>query len=132
MSRQTLITFQPSEFVDHITEDGTELTKLPYPVHAWADTGRIPHDAGGTSGRRIVGFQRDLQRQQIDLSWATVAYHPPDAVGTYAVIEGNDGKLFSLTTAIRDVQTRVTERPDTIAGPLQSAPDSDHRKQGWS
>jgi len=132
MSRQTLITFQPSEFVDHITEDGTELTKLPYPVHAWADNGVIPWNAGGTPGRRIVGFQRDLQRQQIDASWATIAYHPPDAVGMYAVIENKDGSWSSLTTAIRDVQTRVTERPDTITGALDAPPDSERRREGWA
>lgn len=132
MSRQTLITFQPSEFVDRVTEDGAELTKLPYPVHAWADTGRIPQGVGGTPGRRIVGFQRDLNRQQIDASWATIAYHPEDAVGMYVILENLDGSYSSLTTAVRDVRTRVTERPDTIDSGLEAPPDSERRREGWT
>lgn len=132
MSRQTLITFQPAPIVDHVTEDGTELTQLPYPVHAWADNGRVPDHLGGyTEPLRIAGFTRTRDRGQLDASWQTIAYNPQDAVGMFIVCQLPDGNLNILTSPVRDVQVREFERPDTI-DPLSAVPDSERRREGWT
>jgi len=132
MSRQTLITFQPAEIVDHVTEDGVELTKLPYPVHAWASDGRVPNHLGGyTEPLRIAGFTRTRDRGQFDASWETIAYNPPDAVGMFIVCQLPTGEMNLLTSPVRDVQVREFERPDVI-DPLTAPVDSAHRWGRWT
>lgn len=131
MTTKALITIQPAEFVDHITEDSTELTKLPYPVHAWSEDGRVPKNMGGwTEPERIVGFQRDPSVQQVDVPWHVVREDPDQAVGLYVVAANADGSMTSLTTAVRDVRVSWVEVPDTIS-PLNAAPDGSRRREGW-
>jgi len=131
VSIRTFITFQPSEFVDHVTADGTGLTKLPYPVHVWSDNFHVAKELGGwTEPQRIVGFQRDPAIQTIDVPWYEVAADPQKAVGLYVVAANADGSMTSLTTAVRDVQSRQVEVPDTI-GPLNPTPDSERRRKAW-
>lgn len=100
------ITLQPSEYTDHITGDGTELTKLPYPLHVERDgtIGRQDFWKGNPS--RVIGFTRDVAAQRIDLLWADVVDSPQQAVGTYVVVVGKDGRFSTLVNAIKDVRVR--------------------------
>jgi len=105
-----IITLQPSEVTDHITADGTELTKLPYPFHC-SDAGLIQRqDFWKGDPFQVVGFVADVARQEVDLYWRDVAWdNEADrnrVVGMYIVTMGNDG-MASHVSAVRDVT--VTE-----------------------
>lgn len=76
---------QPAAFVDHVTEDGVELTKLPYPFFA---------DEQGMVGRQdfwngdpyqVIGFADELEVHEINLSWGEAVKNPSLAVGMYLV-----------------------------------------------
>jgi hypothetical protein len=99
----TMLKFQPAPHTDHITADGTELTKLPYPVYADKDgIGQL-----GTEPIAVIGFVADLSRQQVDLRWADMA-DPQQAVGQYIIIRkdtlGDEcGRWATLAPAIASV-----------------------------
>lgn len=134
MSRQTLITMQPAPVVDGHAPDGSEMTRLPYPVHAWASDGRVPQHLGGyTEPQRIVGFTSEEGKEQnrLDLTWRDAARRPELTQGMFIVCQMPEGEMQLLTSPVDTVEAREFERPEMI-DPLQSAPDSDHRKQGWS
>lgn len=89
---------------DYITDDGTELTKRPYPFAMDAK--------GNILGSReddatAVGFQNNVGVQRIDLDWSV--YIKGDlnlAVGKYLVTRAANGRLFTQVSAIEwvDVQ----------------------------
>lgn len=86
----TVIEIQPAPYIDHITNDGHECTKLPYPFFVNED-GTIGNQ-GFWRGEpfRVVGFQRDLAKHQIDVWWDEVAEDPTKAVGLYVVTSNRD------------------------------------------
>lgn len=97
-----LYRIQPAPRTDHITSDGTELTQRPYPI--------VCDGAGNVEGMpsvsRVVGFVRDLARQQVDVSWHEVAaVHVPlsDMVGTYVVVQDRSGNWSTLVTAVESL-----------------------------
>lgn len=97
-----LIKLQPEPFVDQIV-DGQELTKLPYP-YAADETGAIQNqDFWQGHVARVVGFQKDLAHQQIDLWWADVVEDPQQAVGMYLVTADSKGDFSVHNTAIGEV-----------------------------
>lgn len=99
-----LIKLQPEPFTDQITEDGHELTKLPYPFAA-DETGAV-HNQSLWQGHvtRVIGFQKDLAKQQIDLWWRDVVKDPQQAVGMYLVTADQHGVWGSHQTAIGSVE----------------------------
>lgn len=134
MSRQTLITLQPAPIVDGYAPDGSEMTKLPYPVHAWASDGVIPQHLGGyTDPKRIIGFTDEMGRQTntLVLPWRDAVKREELTEGMFIVCEMPDGSGMLLSSPVESVQMREFERPEVI-DPLVSALDSDHRRQGWS
>jgi len=134
MSRENLITLQPAPVVDHVLDDGTELTKLPYPVHAWARDGVIPQHLGGyTEPRRIVGFTDEEGRKTntLVLPWSVAVQREELTEGMFMVCEMPDGSGMLLSSPVESVQMREFERPDAI-DPLNAPVDSDHRRLGWT
>lgn len=104
-----IITLQPAPNVDHITDDGTELTRLPYPFHVRADDGGIERqDFWQGSVARVVGFVADLNRQEVDLWWRDAAKDPQRAVGMYVITQDDKGDMATQMTAISTV--KVTQQ----------------------
>lgn len=102
----TTITLQPSPRVDNIV-DGIEMTQLPYPFHVDADTGDVGRqDFWRGDPARVVGFQKDLAVQRIDLWWRDAVKNPEQVVGMYVVTAGTSG-LGVHVLAIAEV--RVTD-----------------------
>jgi hypothetical protein len=96
-------TIQPAPHVDHITEDGTELTKLPYPYHTDQDGAIQRQDFWQGNPLRVVGFQKDLSVQQVDLWWKDALKDPQQAVGMYLVTQDKDGNCSSHNTAVESI-----------------------------
>lgn len=95
-----IVTLQPADHVDHITEDGDELTKRPYPFHVNVH-GEIV--GGAEKGGRVVGFVSDPARYDVDLSWDEVYADPQRAVGQYVITQDTEGKWATHTIAIMKV-----------------------------
>ena len=102
-----IITIQPSAQTDHITEDGTELQKLPYPFHV-NERGEIQRQ-DFWQGRvlRVIGFQRDLARHEIDIWWNEVWAEPDRALNNYVVTLDSDGGMAVHTGAISRAERGV-------------------------
>jgi hypothetical protein len=97
------IRIQPEPFVDQLTEDGHECTKLPYAFVA-DETGAIAgQDFWQGIVARVIGFQKDLAVQHIDLFWREVLDDPQRAVGMYLVTSDSAGDWGVHDTAIRDM-----------------------------
>lgn len=90
---------QPTSYTDQI-RDGQELTKLPYPIFAHAD-GRIINYFDEIL---VVGFQRDLAVQKIDLWWINIVADPSQAVGMYLVTANDTGGWSTHETAIMSIE----------------------------
>lgn len=91
---------QPSEFTDHLSEDGTERTKLPYPYFV---------DEAGLVGRQdfwngdpyqVIGFAKDLAVANVDLLWKEATENPSRAVGMYLVTLDEDGDFGTHLAAV--------------------------------
>jgi hypothetical protein len=96
-----LITIQTSEYADQII-DGEELTKMPYPITA-DETGRVEGQPFIDTSR-VIGFQRDLAVQSIDLRWADAVKDPQQAVGMYVVTQRAQGTGWATwNTAVAEV-----------------------------
>lgn len=100
-----IVTLQPAAHVDHITEDGTELTKLPYPFHVNVHGEIQRQEFWKGNPERVVGFVSDLARQEVDLSWDEVYSDPQRAVGQYVITQDSEGGWATHQLAIM----RVTE-----------------------
>lgn len=85
------IKLQPSPRVDHITDDGHEMTQLPYPFYVAEDGSVERQDFWRGDPAAVVGFQKDLAVQQIDLWWRDAVKDPQKAVGMYVVTTGPKG-----------------------------------------
>jgi hypothetical protein len=98
-----MITIQPSEFVDYVTADGTELTKLPYPffVDEKGIVGR--QDVWSGTVARVVGFAADLAEQRVDLTWHRAVTDLQKAVGMYLVTEDSAGTWSVHTNAVASI-----------------------------
>jgi hypothetical protein len=95
---------QPAPFTDQLTGDGHQLTKLPYPFYAdeFGAVGRQDFWRGDPS--RVVGFQKDLYVQRIDLWWTDAVKNPEAAVGMYLVTEDSRGNYGTHQTAMAAVE----------------------------
>lgn len=94
---------QPSEYIDNMWEGGHVGTKLPYPLYV-DEKGMVGRqDVWAGDPYRVIGFQRDLAVQVIDLWWKEAAENPSLAVGMYMVTSDKKGTFGTHQTAIRDV-----------------------------
>jgi hypothetical protein len=99
-----VIKLQPAPRVDHITDDGRELTQLPYPFYV-AEDGKVDRqDFWRGDPYAVIGFQEDLARQQIDLWWDDVVKDPQSAVGKYVVTRDSRGGMGVHVIAIDSVE----------------------------
>lgn len=98
-----MIIFHLSSYTDHLTDDGVELTKRPYPFGV---------DLGGKIFNHyeedsVAGFQFDAAVQRIDLSWDD--YIDGDhqvVVGKYLITVSKKGRLATQLSAIERVEVR--------------------------
>lgn len=104
-------TLQPSEFTDQVLDDGTELTKLPYPFHVVQDGSVQRQDFWRGNPTRVIGFQRDLAVHRVDVWWSQVLKAPETAVGLYLVTEDSEGRWAVWENAIADVEVHADLTP---------------------
>lgn len=99
------IRIQPGPYTDHLTDDGHELTKLPYPFFVNEETGAVGRQEfwQGTV-LRVVGFQKDLARHEIDLWWEGAVKDPQRAVGMYVVTTDSEGGMGVHPTAVSSME----------------------------
>lgn len=102
---------QPAPRTDNLTADGTELTQLPYPLFVGEDGAVGRQDFWDGRILRVVGFQRDLAVQQVDLWWRDALAAPEQAVGMYVVATDKDGGMFNLDTAIETITEEGAQAP---------------------
>lgn len=103
------VTVQPSAFTDGLTEDGTEMTRLPYPFHVTADGSILRQDFWHGDPKRVVGFAKRLDVHQVDLWWTQAWKSPQEAVGMYLVTQNADGSMHSHRTAIESMEVHDDE-----------------------
>jgi hypothetical protein len=98
-----VIEVQLSEWTDHLTDEGQELTKLPYPFFV---------DASGAVGRqdfwngivhRVIGFQRNIAVDAVDLGWAEAYEDPSSAIGMYVITSDHSGNWSTHLTAVKSM-----------------------------
>jgi hypothetical protein len=65
---------------------------LPWEVIADED-GEVTVPSSLLKMKRVVGFQKDADVQQVDLWWSEAYADPSKAVGMYVVTETTDGKM---------------------------------------
>lgn len=99
----TRIRIQPAQYVDQIV-DGHEMTKLPYPLVA-DEEGNVEHqELWRGDPAKVIGFQKDLAIQQVDLWWADVVADPKKAVGTYMITSDDQGGWGTHMTAVMSAE----------------------------
>lgn len=97
-----MIKFQPGPVVDGFADDGTELTKLPYPIYA--ERGGVIHGWRVNTAPyppKIIGFVADPSRQEVDLWWEHIT-DLQKTVGMYLVTSTN-GEWSTNVIAIQSV-----------------------------
>lgn len=104
MSERTVITIQPANSADG-TYDVHE--PLPYPYHVDAATGDVGRqDFWKGAPFRVLGFQKDVDVQQVDLRWEDAAADPDQIVGMFAVMldtSEEEPHMYNLTRPISSV-----------------------------
>jgi hypothetical protein len=94
---------QPSAYVDQIV-DGMELTKLPYPYYADTEGNVANQEFWSGTVAKVVGFQKDLAKQQINLSWYQATKDPSKATGMYLITKDDKGQYSVHNTAMEFVR----------------------------
>lgn len=97
----TFIRIQPAPRIDNISDDGHAFTQLPYPY--------LVNEAGEVQAQefwqgtvsRVIGFQKDLAKQTIDLWWRDAFQNPESIVGMYLVTSDNRGNWAVHDTAMQ-------------------------------
>lgn len=94
---------QPAARIDAISEDGHVGYQLPYPFYV-TDDGKIQsQELWNGTPFAVIGFQKDLAVQTIDLWWRDAVLAPAAAVGMYLVTTDKDGTWGVHSTAIESV-----------------------------
>lgn len=106
------ITVQPAPHTDHVTEDGTELTQLPYPFHVAEDGSIGRQDFWNGRVARVVGFTARPEAGPIVLTWREVWADPEKAVGRYLITSDSAGRWSTHLSAIMRVKVNE-EAPAT-------------------
>lgn len=104
-----VIKLQPSSFTDQIV-DGHELTKLPYPFYVEEDGSVQRQEFWKGDPYRVIGFQKDLARHEIDLLWQDATKDPQQVVGMYVVTADEKGDMGVHVSAISNVDVLKDDR----------------------
>lgn len=104
MAAKAAFTIQPASYVDHITEDGEQLTKRPYPLHTDDKGNVLRRESSQGDPKRVPGFLKDPAVQQIDLPWYAFLEDPQAAVGMYVIYQDHKGDYGNLVTAVETVE----------------------------
>lgn len=108
MNERTLISIQPGN-----TSDGTYDVHqpLPYPFHVDAATGEVDRqDFWKGQPFRVIGFQVEADRQEVDLLWEDAAAAPDRIVGMFPILldtSGGEGTVYNLVCPITSVSTNT-------------------------
>lgn len=90
---------QPSEYTDNLTDDGQELTRLPYPIYVSED-GWIQRPTGEED--RVIGFTTDPNVYDIPVDWKDAVRDIGSVVGLYIVVaDSASGRWSTLVSAIK-------------------------------
>lgn len=84
-----------------------ESLQLPYPIHADNKGGVAVPEIHGGKVIRIIGFQKDLAVQQIDLWWADAQKNPDKVPGMYLVSSDSEGTYGVHDTAVETFEKVV-------------------------
>lgn len=98
------ITLQPAPRVDSISDDGTELTQLPYPFHVRENGQILRQDFWKGNPLWVVGFVADLNRREVDIMWHVAIKNPDRMVGMYIVTMNADDGVASHISAVDTVK----------------------------
>lgn len=101
---ELLFRLSPAPYVDGIAEDGEELLRHPQPYMFNGEGWLIGEDLWRGRASMIVGLTDDLHKQENHLLWEEAILDPEKMVGRYAITRSGDGKLFTVNTAIVEVQ----------------------------
>lgn len=94
-----------------ITDDGQIMTSMPYPFLANSGGRIAAQEIWKGHPLRIVGFVKDLKRQEVDLWWADmVVGNTDDAIGMYLITKNKDGTMGVHMTAVMHVKEVVNQR----------------------
>jgi hypothetical protein len=112
-----IIRFQPAAYIDMLTDDGHTGTKLPYPI--------VADEKGMVQGQefwkgdpnRVIGFQKDLARHEIDLWWHDAVKDPSATVGMYLVTDNTAGDMGVHQTAIESATVYGQPDPEETPAP---------------
>lgn len=96
---------QPAERPDAMSDDGHVGYQLPWPVVAHADGSVFgAHDHWCGKVVRVIGFQKDLRKQRIDLHWSDFLRDPQQAKGMYLITSDKGGTWGVHDTAVSTVE----------------------------
>lgn len=90
---------QEAPITDNITADGHVGAQLPWPVVA-DEKGTVVVPSSMLGLVRVVGFQRDLAKMQVDVWWKDVFADPAKAVGLYMVTTNTKGGMGVSLSAV--------------------------------
>src|SRR5215216_1520706 len=97
--RKSVITIQPASFVDQVV-NGHECYKSPYPFTVDAEGYIQFQDFWQGTYERVIGLQRDVDVQTIDVWWENAFIDSDSLVGLYLVTEDSDGNWGTTPHAI--------------------------------
>jgi hypothetical protein len=103
-----IVSLQPTDITDHITEDGTELTRRPYPFHVDPDGFILRQDFWQGRAYQVIGFVSAPESSAV-LHWREIANTPHDMIGKYVVVSDSHGRWSTYETAIATATTTETE-----------------------
>lgn len=76
--------------------------KLPYPFYVY-QTGRVALQSFWRgAAKQVIGFQKDLRKMSIDLSWPQAWEQPQSALGLYPVISDASGRWSTWGSTIAE------------------------------
>lgn len=100
-----LVRLQPAARIDNITDDGHVGYQLPYPFYVAEDGSIQNQEFWQGTATAVIGFQKDLARQTIDLFWREAVLNPELTLGMYLVTTDRHGTWGTHGTAIEGAST---------------------------
>lgn len=95
---------QESPIIDHVTDDGEALTRLPYPFLVDAKARIQYQDFWQGRMFQVIGFQADLAQHTIDLRWRDFMKEPEAAQGMYMVTSDDKGNWAVNISAVDEAR----------------------------
>src|SRR6185295_16822279 len=113
----TLVTtIQCALRVDHISDPDPVSgevfigRQLPYPYHIAPDGSVLQQSLWQGNIAKLIGFQRNIEVQRVDLFWESFDYLAPHhAQGMYPVFVDYKGTMFSFETPVDTIKQWMAE-----------------------